>query len=63
MNQIDRKTLYRRLGKQALIKQGRYAHAKQHKRVQREMRRIRTYLGRVIRNINWFRGTAQRLRL
>lgn len=42
---------YRRIGKQALIKQGRYAHAKQHKRARREMRKIRTYLGRVIRDI------------
>ena len=35
----------------ALIKQGRYAHAKQHNRARRELKRIRTYLGRMTRNI------------
>ena len=42
---------YRRLSKRAFIKQSRYAHAKQFKRARRETRRLRTYLGRVIRNI------------
>ena len=42
---------YSRVGKVALIKQGRYAHAKQHNRARRELRRIRTYLGRVTRDI------------
>src|ERR1700756_3591959 len=42
---------YRRLGKIALIKQGRYRHAKQHKGARREMRRIKGWLGRVIRDI------------
>lgn len=42
---------YRRLSKRAFIKQSRYAHAKQFKRARRETRRLRTYLGRVIRDI------------
>ena len=42
---------YRRVGKLALIKQGRYAHAKQHNRARRELKRLRVYLGRVVRDI------------
>jgi len=42
---------YRRLGKRALQKQGRYAHAKQFKRARRETKRLKTYLGRVFRDI------------
>src|SRR5215510_12931920 len=42
---------YRRVGKFALIKHQRYAHAKQFKRANRALRTLRTYLGRVIRDI------------
>jgi IS5 family transposase len=42
---------YRRVGKFALIKHHRYAHAKQFKRANRAVRTLRTYLGRVIRDI------------
>src|ERR1700682_545725 len=42
---------YARVGKFALIKHQRYAHAKQFKRANRALRRIRTLLGRVIRDI------------
>jgi IS5 family transposase len=42
---------YRRLGKRALQKQSRYAHARQLKRARRETRRLRTYLGRVLRDL------------
>ena len=42
---------YVKLGKRALIAQQRYAHAKQFKRARRELRKLRTYLGRVIRDI------------
>jgi IS5 family transposase len=42
---------FSRVGKIALIKQGRYIHAKQHNRARRELRRIKVYLGRVIRDI------------
>jgi len=42
---------YVRVGKFALIKHQRYAHAKQFKRANRSLRTLRTYLGRVIRDI------------
>src|SRR5207244_2619960 len=42
---------YARVGKFALIKHQRYAHAKQFKRANRALRKLRTCLGRVIRDI------------
>lgn len=42
---------YVRVGKQALLMQPRYAHAKQFKRARREERKLRTILGRVIRDV------------
>lgn len=42
---------YHRVGKRALIAHQRYAHAKQHKRAGRELKRLRNYLGRVARDI------------
>src|ERR1700682_1322610 len=42
---------YARVGKFALIKHQRYAHAKQFKRANRALKKLRTYLGRVIRDI------------
>jgi transposase, IS5 family len=42
---------YRRVGKLMLIKQQRYAHAKQFKRANRCLRKLKTYLGRTIRDI------------
>src|ERR1700709_449707 len=42
---------YTRVGKFALIQHQRYAHAKQFKRANRALRKLRTYLGRVIRDI------------
>ena len=42
---------YARVGKLALIKHQRYAHAKQFKRANRALRTLRTYLRRVIRDI------------
>jgi IS5 family transposase len=42
---------YERVSKLALAKNGRYAHARQMQRARREQRRLRTYLGRVIRDI------------
>src|ERR1700736_424441 len=42
---------YRRVGKFALIQHQRYAHAKQFKRANRALRTLKTYLGRVIRDI------------
>jgi len=42
---------YTRVSKHALLKQNRYAHARQTKRANRETRRLKTFLGRVIRDI------------
>jgi len=42
---------YVRLSRQALAMQGRYARAQQFKRARREQRRLRVYLGRVLRDI------------
>ena len=42
---------YARVGKFALIKHQRYAHAKQFKRANRALKTLRTYLGRVIGDI------------
>jgi IS5 family transposase len=49
---------YERVGKQTLIKQQRYAHAKQFKRANKALRRLRTMLGATIRDIT--RKIAQR---
>jgi len=48
---IDLRQTYVRLGKQALARQGRYAQARQMKRARRETKRLRLFLGRVIRDI------------
>jgi IS5 family transposase len=42
---------YVRVGKAAAVKAGRYAHAKQFKRMHRQLRKLRTYVGRLIRDI------------
>jgi transposase, IS5 family len=43
---------YARVGKLALIQHQRYAHAKQFKRANRMLKKLRTYLGRVIRDVS-----------
>lgn len=48
---IQLRQTYVRLGKQALARQGRYAQARQMKRARRETKRLRLFLGRVIRDI------------
>lgn len=52
---------YARVGKRALIKQQRYAHARQFKRAGRSLRTLKTYLGRVMRDIE--RAIAKEPRL
>ena len=49
--QISLRQNYNRLSKKLMLKQSRYAHAKQMKRARRCTRKMRTYLGRVIRDI------------
>ncbi len=48
---INLRQSYARLGQRALVRQGRYAQARQMKRARRETKRLRLYLGRVIRDI------------
>ena len=48
---VDLRQSYRRVGKLALIKHQRYAHAHQFKRANKALRKLKTYLGRVIRDI------------
>lgn len=42
---------YRRVAKKAAIMAGRYAHAKQFKRMRRQLRKLKTWLGRVLRDM------------
>jgi len=42
---------YVRVGKKAAVMVGRYAHAKQFKRMKKRLRKLRTYVGRLIRDI------------
>lgn len=50
-HQLKLRQSYVRLGKQALVRQSRYAAARQGKRAKVQTRKLRTYLGRVIRDI------------
>jgi hypothetical protein len=57
---VELRQSYQRVGKYALIAHQRYAHAKQFKRANRSLKTIRTYLGRVIRDIvRKIRGEAE----
>lgn len=51
-NGLELRQNYERLSKRALMMNGRYAHARQMQRARREQKRLRTYLGRVIRDID-----------
>jgi len=42
---------YIRVGKRAAVKASRYAHAKHFRRMRRQLRKLRTYVGRLIRDI------------
>lgn len=48
---IKLRQTYVRVSKNAAIKVGRYAHAKQFKRMRRKLKKLRTWLGRVIRDL------------
>ena len=50
-HQLSLRQSYERISKRAFIAHQRYAHAKQFKRAKRELRRLRTYLGRLERDI------------
>lgn len=48
---ISLRQSYERLGKKALLMNSRYLHARQMKRAKRELKKLRVFLGRVIRDI------------
>lgn len=48
---INLRQTYERLGKRAFIMQGRYSHARQMNRSKREQKRLKVFLGRVVRDI------------
>jgi IS5 family transposase len=48
---LELRQSYRRVGKLALIKHQRYAHAKHFKRAKAKLKTLKTYLGRTIRDI------------
>src|SRR2546429_955192 len=48
---VELRQSYTRVGKFALIQHQRYAHAKQFKRANRALKTLKTYLGRVIRDL------------
>lgn len=50
-NGITLRQSYVRVGKRAVTKAGRYAHAKQFRRMRRELKRLRTWVGRLVRDI------------
>jgi IS5 family transposase len=50
-HEVSLRQSYARVGKRALIQYQRYAHAKQFKRANKALRRLRTILGRVIRDV------------
>jgi IS5 family transposase len=48
---IELRQSFERLSKRALQMQGRYSHARQMKRAKRETKKLRVYLGRVVRDL------------
>lgn len=48
---IELRQSYVRKGKQALVMYGRYAHARQYQRARKQLRKLKTYLGRITRDI------------
>jgi len=49
--EIKLRQTYVRVGKRACVMQGRYAHAGQMKRARKEYKKVKSYLGRVVRDI------------
>jgi len=50
-HQVPIKQSYSKLSKRALLKSSRYAHARQMKRAKKETKKLKTYLGRITRDI------------
>ena len=49
--EIKLRQTYLRVSKKAAIQAGRYAHAKQFKRMRKQLKKLKTWLGRVIRDV------------
>lgn len=49
---IELRQTYVRVAKTALVKTGRYAHARQMKRAKKQIKKLKTFLGRVVRDID-----------
>lgn len=60
-NAVTLRQTYARKGPQAVWKASRYAHAKQMRRMRRQVRTLRTYLGRVVRDIERRIGKSEGL--
>ena len=50
-HEVPLRQSYARKGPEALLLENRYAHARQMRRMRRQVRKLRTYLGRVVRDI------------
>jgi IS5 family transposase len=50
-NEVDLRQSYVRVSKQWLVKTGRYLHAKQMKRAKKSLKKLKAYLGRIIRDV------------
>jgi len=50
-NAIELRQCFERFGKQALVMNGRYGHVRHIKQAKREQKKLRIYLGCVIRDI------------
>ena len=48
---VELRQSFSRLGKRALRKQSSYSHARQMKRAKKELKKLKIYLGRVIRDV------------
>ncbi len=59
-HQLKLRQSYVRLGKRALFQQSRYAAARQGQRAQKQTRKLKTYLGRVIRDLVSGRRSRER---
>ncbi len=51
-NGVELRQTYTRVSKRALIMSGRYRHARQSRRANRELRRVKTFFGRVLRDLD-----------
>lgn len=51
-NDVPLRQSYVRVSKQLVVKTGRYLHAKQMKRAKKSLKKLKTYLGRIIRDIS-----------